>query len=168
MYPLATETRGKVSSHKQTLIHRYIRKVYAQIQQFCPTELISKMLWVYMCDCGHHASSGAIYKIMCITPTHTLFRGWNKKIKAVTEEITDDILKELGNLWLVYRECMRSKNLMQNMSSRVYKLSMKVSFHSRITCFCTPANYKHTIRQNSGCFSQYRECTALLLTHFML
>lgn len=40
-----------------------------------------------------------------------------QKIKAVTEQIRDGILKQLRNLWFVYSDSTRSKDLMLNISS---------------------------------------------------
>jgi len=46
-----------------------------------------------------------------------MFWGLQQKIKAVTEQIRDGILKQLRNLWFVYSDPMRSKDLMLNISS---------------------------------------------------
>jgi hypothetical protein len=43
--------------------------------------------------------------------------GLQKKNKAVTEQIRDGTLKQLRNLWFVYSDPMRSKDLMLNISS---------------------------------------------------
>jgi len=42
--------------------------------------------------------------------------GLQQKTKAVTEQIRDGILKQLRNLWFVYSDSMRSKDLMLNIS----------------------------------------------------
>jgi hypothetical protein len=75
-------------------------------------------------------------------------------------DVTSDMLHDIVDKFVV---CLQQIHMVEGFHiefvftwrPHTYKLSMKVTFHSCIICFCILENYKHTIHCNCCMFSEY-------------
>jgi hypothetical protein len=95
---------------------------------------------------------------VCCTNPHTVkeLQTW---IKAITEEITDDLLHDTADKFVIHLQRIHEVigSHIKHMFTRkphAHKLSMKVSFRSYIVCFCTLENYEYTVHWHCCMFFQ--------------